>query len=253
MVLVVNGADSTVFRDGSQRHSVTAIRDHCYMETFQTLGQRLRAEREAQGISRADLARHMGVAVSTLSDLELDESKSTTKLHLAAERLRVSARWLETGEGPKQLATQATHEPVEWTDILASAQQVSLGDGAEALEYAETHKLKFRADSLRRQGLHADKLVVYYAKGDSMEPRINRGDAIMFDTSDTRPADGCIFIVQWRGELFAKRVNVIDGVVYFESDNPAGDHNWKKPRRMDDSRQPIEVLGRVRWIGSWEN
>ena len=32
-----------------------------------------------------------------------------------------------------------------------------------------------------------------------------------------------------------------------------GDHGWTKPRRMDDKRHPIEVIGRVRWIGSWED
>jgi phage repressor protein C with HTH and peptisase S24 domain len=129
---------------------------------------------------------------------------------------------------------------------------VSAGDGADAQEYAETYKLKFRADSLRRQGLHAEKLVVYYARGDSMEPRIRKGDAIMFDTSDTRPIDDTIYVVQFQGALYAKRANMIDGKVYFQSDNPSGDHNWRKPRRMDDPKQPIEVLGRVRWIGSWE-
>lgn len=240
-------ADSTVFREADQRHSVTDFRKHHRMET---IGQRLRAERERQGITRAELARHMNVAVSTLSDLELDESKSTTKLHLAAERLGLNPRWLETGRGKKLAATVSVD--VEWADILASSQQVSLGDGAEAQEYAETHRLKFRADSLARQGLHADKLVVYYAKGDSMEPRIRRGDAILFDTSDTRPADGVIYVIEWRGELYAKRANIIDGTIYFESDNTAGDHSWRKPRRTDDPKQPIHVLGRVRWIGSWE-
>ncbi|WP_257000749.1 helix-turn-helix domain-containing protein [Xylella fastidiosa] len=60
------------------------------------IGSRIRAEREHQRISRAQLAKFAGVAVSTLSDLELGSSKSTTVLHKFAERLGVSPRWLES-------------------------------------------------------------------------------------------------------------------------------------------------------------
>jgi len=49
-----------------------------------------------------------------------------------------------------------------------------------------------------------------------------------------------------------KRCDIIDRIVYFRSDNPDGDHQWKKPRRMEDPAHPIDILGRVRWIGSWE-
>lgn len=140
----------------------------------------------------------------------------------------------------------------DWTDIVGYAQAVGLGAGAEAEEYAETHKLKFRADSLRRKGLRPHSLAVYYGHGDSMEPRIRAGDAILFDTSDTRPADGGIFIVQLGREIAAKRCEIIDEMVYFRSDNPSGDHTWRKPRRMDNPRNPISIIGRVRWIGSWE-
>lgn len=140
----------------------------------------------------------------------------------------------------------------EWSDVRGFAQAAGLGAGAEADEYAETHKLKFRAESLRRKGLFPRNLAVYYGHGDSMEPRIKTGDAILFDTSDTRPVDGQIFIVQLGREIHAKRCEILDDIVFFRADNPAGDHNWRKPRRMDNPRQPIAIIGRVRWIGSWE-
>jgi phage repressor protein C with HTH and peptisase S24 domain len=94
---------------------------------------------------------------------------------------------------------------------------------------------------------------VFYGKGDSMEPRIKSGDAILFDTSDTRAIDGAIYIILWRGEYYAKRALVLDDVVYFATDNPRGDHNWTKPKRVDAKRDPITIVGRVRWIGSWED
>lgn len=214
------------------------------------IGQRIRALREEKKISRADLAAAMGIAVTTLSDLELGESKSTTALHKAAARLRTNIEYLETGRGNKHHAESS--EP-DWVDVRGYAQAAGLGAGAEAEEYAETHKLKFKASSMRRKGLRPDKLSVFYGKGDSMEPRIKSGDAILFDTSDVRPQEGTIYLILWKGEYYAKRAMILDDVVYFTTDNQKGDHNWVRPRRMDAKRDPIEIVGRVRWIGSWED
>ncbi len=213
------------------------------------IGERIRAEREAQGIERKDLAALTGLPYPTLAGIENGDQASSTKLHAIAAALRASPKWLETGRGPKESSTPADDG---WEDILAYSQAVGLGKGAEAVEYAETHALKFRADSLDRKGLRPGALAVMYGDGDSMQPRIKKGDAILFDTSATKPADGAIYVIQWRDEIYAKRALVLDDVTYFAADNPAGDHNWTKPKRMDSKRDPITVLGRVRWIGSWE-
>lgn len=141
----------------------------------------------------------------------------------------------------------------EWGDILGYAQEAGLGNGADAQEYAETHKLKFRADSLRRKNLQASNLAVFTGKGDSMLPRIKTGDAVLFDQTDRAPTDKALFVVMWHGEYYVKQALVLDGTVYFQSTNPDADHQWKAPKRMDKPRDPIEVIGRVRWIGSWED
>lgn len=237
--------ESTVFRDDSQRPAVTV----CRYKASMTIGSRIRARREELKITRKVLAGAMKIAISTLSDLELGRSASTTGLHHAAKRLGVRAEWLETGMGqkfPKEVDS-------DWRDVRGFAQAAGLGDGAEAEEYAVAHALKFRAQSLSRKRLQADKLCVFYGKGDSMLPRIQPGDAILFDTTDTRPRDGMIYIIMWKGEYYAKRAELLDDAVYFRTDNPNGDHGWHKPRRMDNARDPIQIVGRVRWIGSWED
>lgn len=219
-----------------------------------SIGQRIREEREKQKITRAELARAAGIAATTLSDLELGRSKSTTGLHKIAERLGVRVSWLETGKG-SQLEQPKT-EDTDWTDVIGYSQAVGLGTGGvEAVEYAETHSLKFKKTSLRRRGILGRPLAVYYGRGDSMEPVINDGDAILFDTSDIRPIDGLLYLIQVHGvanpEYYVKRAEILDGTVYFRSDNPTGDHNWRKPKRMDSKREPISIVGRVHWIGGW--
>lgn len=157
------------------------------------------------------------------------------------------------------LAEQQFHAPSvnddEWADVTGYSQAAGLGAGAEAVEYAETHSLKFKKTSLRRRGIYNKPLAIYYGKGDSMEPTIQDGDAILFDTSDTKPVDGLLYVIQVDGmanpEYYVKRAMVLDAGVYFASDNPQGDHNWRKPKPMDSKRHPITVIGRVHWIGGW--
>lgn len=214
-----------------------------------TIGERIRAERERQEISREDLAKAAGISRTTLSDLELGYSKSTTALHKIAARLGVSASWLEQGRGRKE-ASRST-DSSDWEDVTAYEQSAAMGDGMVATDYAETHKLKFKASSLRRKGLFAKNLAVYYGSGDSMEPRIRDGDAILFDTSDTSPRDDAIFLVSLNGHFMVKRLQKLGKDWFLVSDNR--EHpKWRKPVPVsfDDG---FSIVGRVRWVGSWED
>lgn len=156
---------------------------------------------------------------------------------------------------PEQQYNAPAPSDDDYTDVIGYSQAAGLGAGAEAEEYAETHSLKFKKTSLRRRGIYNRPLAIYYGKGDSMEPTIEDGDAIMFDTSDTRVVDGALYVIQVDGmarpEYFVKRAMLLDGAVFFTSDNPKGDHYWQKPKRMDSKREPITVVGRVHWIGGW--
>ncbi|UXB22803.1 MULTISPECIES: LexA family transcriptional regulator [unclassified Stenotrophomonas] len=156
---------------------------------------------------------------------------------------------------PEQQFTATNAKDDDYADVLGYSQAAGLGSGAEAVEYAETHSLKFKKTSLRRRGIYGRNLAVYYGKGDSMEPTIKDGDAILFDTSDTRVVDGVLYVIQVDGyanpEFYVKRALVLDAGVYFQSDNPRGDHQWQKPKPMASKRHPITVIGRVHWIGGW--
>jgi phage repressor protein C with HTH and peptisase S24 domain len=211
-----------------------------------TVGQRIRDERERYNISRVKLAKAAGIAVSTLSDLELGLSKSTTKLHHIAASLGVRPEWLETGRGPKE----AAQEDPDWDDIEASTQNAALGDGADLDEYADTHRLKFRRDSLARKRLSSDKLLVFYGNGDSMEPRIRNGDALLVNTAETDPIHDAIFMVRWEGRYYAKRLKRLGRQWFLCSDN-LYDPKWRDPIAIEDHHD-FEIIGRVRWVGSWE-
>jgi len=198
----------------------------------------------------SDLARALDVSAQTVTNWSARGVSKAGAL-AAQSRLGISSTWIMTGSGQMK-ASDAT-----WEDIRGYAQAVGLGTGPEAQEYAETHRLKFRADSLQRKRLRPDALAVMYGAGDSMLPRVRPGDAVLFDTSDTRPRDGALYVICIDGaaapEYQVKRCEFIGDMVTFRADNPAGDHNWNRPRLMTDRRSPITIIGRVRWIGSWED
>lgn len=200
------------------------------------------------------------------------ERSGHTKAYIA-ERVGVTEQaitgWLKTGRIDKRRLpklAQVTGTPLQvfmpdapghiddpdgWSDVRGVLQAAALGDGSFPDEYAETHKLRFRASSLRRKGLREQNLVVFYGDGDSMLPRIHHGDALLFDTSDKRPVDGQIYLFSSPDTgLTVKRLVDYGGRWFVEADNKAV-ANWTKPVPMD-GRHPYTIEGRLRWIGSWE-
>ncbi len=212
-----------------------------------TLGDRIIQARKLRNLTRGELAKAAGIPYPTLAGIENGDQDNTTRLHAIAEALAVHPRWLESGKGPRDVSPPGEDD---WADVRGFAQGASLGDGATPEEWAESHKLKFRAASLHRRGLRPDKLCVYYGSGDSMEPRICDGDAVMFNTADRRPVDEGLFVVRWEGHIFVKTLQLIGEHWHLVSENRA-DPKWRKPVPVlagDD----FEVLGRVCWIGRWE-
>lgn len=75
---------------------------------METIGERVRAEREARNWPRAKLAGLAGIAPTSLSDLELGYTQKGTALHKIAEALGVTVEWLETGKG-RRSPIEASH------------------------------------------------------------------------------------------------------------------------------------------------
>ena len=220
---------------------------------METLGHRLKNLRIEHGDTQSFVGKLAGVtkqAISKIERLGIVEPAGST-LEPVARHYGINLRWLISGEGPKMRTDEVRAEPDGWADILGVRQAAALGDGAVPDEYAETHKLKFRTDSLHRKRLRLDRLVVVYGKGDSMYPTIKDGDAILIDTGDKDPKDEKLFVVTYGDDLLAKRLINLGGRWFIDSDNKA-DPKWKRPVPVDETKG-FEIHGRVRWIGSWED
>lgn len=209
-------------------------------------------EMTAGDLIRAKVLSKAGVYFLLDGTTTRDKVRDSTIAKLCSV-LKIGRTWLVDGRGDMD----AEPDDGDWADVVGYSQAVGLGtSGPEAQEYAETHKLHFRRESLRRKHLNPKDMSVMYGKGDSMEPRIQSGDAIMFDTTDIVPKNGGVYVILTDGaaadEYNVKRCKVgRDKRVMFVADNPDGDHDWKEPRWKDDPANPIKIIGRVRWVGGW--
>lgn len=211
---------------------------------MRTIGQRIKELRKERRVSRKELAAYMGLGVSTISDLELGYSESTTKLHRAARKLKTSVEWLETEKGQRNVDYP---DEDEWADIDGFRQQAAMGaGGAEVEEWVEAHKLKFRRESVERKQLDPEKLAVYYGTGISMEPRIRPGDAILVNTAETDIENRAIYLIKYDERMYAKRMSKVGRQLLAFSENES-----VEPFAIEEGVQ-FQVIGRVRWIGSWE-
>lgn len=226
-----------------------------------TMAERVRHALELRGMTASDLIAKKVLSKAgvyfILDGTTKPENIRAATLDKLSRALGVSAEWIQHGKGPVEPRPAIAVDDADYTDVIGYSQSVGLGaSGVEALDYAETHSLKFKKTSLRRRGILNRPLAVYYGKGDSMEPTIKDGDAILFDTSDTRVVDDALYVIQVDGaanpEYYVKRAEVLDdGTVLFRTDNPSGDHQWRRSKRMDSKKHPITVIGRVHWIGGW--
>jgi phage repressor protein C with HTH and peptisase S24 domain len=214
------------------------------------IGKRIKEARKVRSVSRPQLSAATGIPYPTLAGIENGDQGSTTQLDVIANALQVRVEWLRTGRGQMDAGAPGV-DSEDWPDIRAYRQAAALGDGAVVDEYAETHALKFRAQSLQRKRLNPERLGVVYGRGESMLPRIKSGDAIMFDTSDTEPRDGHLYVVSYGGTLLAKQLSLLGGRWFIESLNK-DDPKWRKPEPIDEHKG-FKIHGRVRWIGSWED
>ena len=152
-----------------------------------SMAQAIREAIANSGHTQESIAEAFGVTVQAVSGWVRTGKVDKRKLPRLAQLTGVPLQTF-LPEAP------AGEQEEDWEDVRGVRQLAALGDGSFVDEYASTHKLKFRSSSLRRKGLREHNLVVYYGDGESMQPRIRHGDALLFDTGDRRPLDGQIYL-----------------------------------------------------------
>jgi len=215
-----------------------------------TIGARIRHEREVQGIDRKELAQRAGIGYSTLAELERGGMQTTTKLRRIADVLRVSQEWLETGKGDKNRPSEhevaRTERPREGyirfalLDLNASA-----GIGEVNSQFPEVLDWVDIAEWLVRSYIgfipkddHRVRLVT--VRGDSMMPNIKHGDVAMVDTGHNFYNGDAVYLIQYDDNTFIKRLQSLPDGLCVISDNK--DY---LPYKIAPGEDSLHVIGKV--------
>ena len=228
-----------------------------------TLQSRLSEIMQTSGLSVRQIAAICGVTSSAVTQWKEGYTKSIKPSPAAklAAATGFNALWIATGEGQKHtmlLPGSPKHFlPIlswEHPDDLPEGEfifipllnvEMSAGNGAEQDPEAimSTGKpIAFRADWIREMHLRPSALKAVFAHGDSMEPRIQDGDALVVDTSQQRIIDGRVYAIYYEGGERVKRLfNSPGGGLLLRSDNP----NYPDILVQPSDVNYVRVIGRV--------
>lgn len=204
---------------------------------------------------RKQWAEALGISPSAIYQIEGGETQSlNAKTGPAMAKLSgLSLEWLTTGKGPKYVAARIGEEREAYLTIPMHGAQASAGHGATNGDVVEIGTLLFRPKSLSKREISQEGVQAWYVTGNSMFPRLREGDAVLFDTKDCDPKDGKLYVIEWGKDrqVYVKRLyHELDGALRVVSDNPAPEF---RDRMVQPGDPGFKVLGRVRWIGSWED
>lgn len=120
--------------------------------------------------------------------------------------------------------------------LIASSRHARMKDAA-----SDAPVLYLPRSWLESRSLSPDKLVAITVTGVGMVPRLQDGDLVIINLEDTEPADGQVYVINYRGQAVIKRMVQDFGVWYMASDNTA---RKQYPRQKFDGADCV-VIGRI--------
>lgn len=205
-----------------------------------TIGRRLAQVRAELKISQTIMAKRLGIAQSTLSQLEKGHSGvSSDVLAKLLEHFQISADWMITGLGPQYVEQGAQHAGIPLIKSDARAGYLEHDGSKTFLEMLEHYKLpNFEGEGDYR---------IFGVEGDSMIPTFFPGDNVVCERLEELSGlhEGTLAVVVSREEIVIKRASYFDsaeGALILRSDNPT-----YKPQMivLDDVREVWLVRARI--------
>lgn len=163
-------------------------------------------------------------------------------------KIRISTQTGVTANaGPGE--PHAANDRFEKVPELAEV-RLAAGDGIENHSEDQTGMIQFRRSFLKAVGADNGKARVVYAKGDSMEPVIRDGAALLVVPNENLTlqdvASGGVYAINYDGKMLVKTVtrDKLTGRWVARSFNPA---YYDIPL---ENGHPVRVLGQVVWAGA---
>lgn len=221
-----------------------------------TLADRLRHAMALRGIEHHKVIAEMGGVTEGAASQWLSGGTKTLKASTLArlsKRLRVNQEWLRTGTPPVESDAAQTSEFDDFSMLPRLAVKAAGSGGRGTIVFVEEEKggrLAFRRDFLRGEGVKESEAAIIYVTGDSMQPTLPDGAAVLVDKSMRELRDNKIYAVLVNDELKIKRLRKgIGGGVVIVSDNP-DKTNHPDIHVPPDKEGYLSIVGRAFWMGT---
>lgn len=215
--------------------------------------------------TQTELAEKLGVRRAAITDAKRRKTIPSEWFLKLCRMYNLSPLWLESGLGPMHLAGESSEtppmsapgglglptsgkaEPV-YMDEFAFIPKVKAVPrmGPEGLETDDEVDgyYAFRQDWLRRKGRIAEMRIMRVA-GDSMEPTLRDGDAVLIDQSQTDVVYGKIYVVGIDDGVVVKRLDKRPGKLVLVSDNR---QDYPPVEIELNEAVSVRIVGRVIWM-----
>ena len=227
---------------------------------MKAVGRRLREAREHRGWNQKMLAKEIGTSASHLSSME--HGRVGTSLRTAmtvAKVLRVSLDYLmgfsndprSSDELLQELETRsaelrAIKEAYTEGDFVAIAEvDTSAGAGAVVNDEKVTGHMKFPYRWLHNRGLRPAACRIIRVTGDSMEPTLPNGAAILVYLGSKGRQDGKVFVIRMGDDLVVKRTIRDPEMGWLLVSDSPDKSTWATRPWPEDA----DIVGEVKWAG----
>jgi phage repressor protein C with HTH and peptisase S24 domain len=204
--------------------------------------------------TQKEFAKTLGFSSSYISEVESGKTKPSLELLLKISQItKHSLHWLLTGEGP--LFIEATASMVredsafygalgEFTFVPKLLLEDETGIEVKRIEEGARERYAFRRMWLNSKG-NVEDLVLLEVRGDSMDPTITDGDAVLIDCSKKQVLAGSMYALRFKNAVMVRRLQPIGAArIKVMSDNKLYDSY-----EIDLETGHIEIIGQVIWIG----
>ena len=212
---------------------------------------RLRKARRRAGLSQQELATALDKDRTLVSHVE--GSKKFFSLEVVIEAARIletsvdylvglsadpAPPWLPTASRVTAPSTVRDLPGIRWVEVRGLA--AAAGGGAAVLGEEIEGYLAFRRKWLANHGIDPTQCVVIDVTGDSMEPTLPEGSAILVDRAQRRRQAGRIYVIRGENGLLVKRaLRQQQGWVMASDNSPHPSLPWQPD---------AQVIGEVRWM-----
>ncbi len=212
------------------------------MSDMKLVGDRIREIRQDQRYNRQEMANRCGVSLSTLLRFEKGESSANAEfLENLSNLFQVNLNWLITGSGGKYQKEDAILPGESWVRIPLVTE---VGAGP----FKITDDIVMEEIEVPRQlirGWNEGNVCAMLVNGDSMAPRIERGDTVI-TTNETQLSPrfdtGKIAVVTGNEGSTLKRVIFREDSVELLSENPDYDPFQLSYSEMEEEQMRLYPL-----------